>query len=71
MRVPPKDLPLKVEKQKWIPNNTSGPGRNKAARVIGRAILEETLPKVIYKKRGYEQTLQKSLMEMDFPIRMR
>jgi len=26
-----KGKPLKVEKQKWIPNETSGPGRDKPA----------------------------------------
>jgi uncharacterized caspase-like protein len=33
--------------------------------------VEETLPKITYKKWGYEQIPQKSLMGMDFPIGMR
>lgn len=33
--------------------------------------IEENLPKITYKKWGYEQIPQKSLMGMDFPIGMR
>jgi len=33
--------------------------------------VEEALPKLTYKKWGYEQIPQKSLMGMDFPIGMR
>jgi len=30
--------------------------------------VEETLPKITYKKWGYEQIPQKSLQGMDFPL---
>lgn len=52
--------------------------KGKAASSDGRitvnnlaTFVEETLPKITYKKWGYEQIPQKSLMGMDFPIGMR